>query len=166
MTPGADKQVTMNNQQVRPEIIWREQCFEEIDRTDWHQICCARIAVFVVEQNCPYQELDGMDLTAWHLSAWAESGELMAYLRVLPPGARFQSPSIGRVLTTACARGKGLGRPLMLRGIALCEKYFPGQSIELSAQEHLQDFYHSLGFTASGARYLEDGIPHVDMRRE
>ncbi|GAB4183520.1 MAG: GNAT family N-acetyltransferase [Wenzhouxiangellaceae bacterium] len=118
----------------------------------------------MVEQHCPYPELDGQDPQAHHLSAWARDGQLWAYLRVLPPTERYPSPSIGRVLTTAAARGLGLGRELMRRGIAACQQCYPGQDILLGAQQHLEPFYASLGFVSNGHRYVEDGIPHVDMR--
>ena len=147
------------------QLSWRFQKFGDIPATDWYQICIARIAVFVVEQNCPYQELDGQDLSARHLSVWTNRNDLVAYLRILAPGERFTHPSIGRVLTTHAARGLGLGRPLMEAGIERCRQEFPQHDIELSAQAHLVDFYGSLGFKPVGETYLEDGIPHIDMHR-
>lgn len=152
-------------QALTQSLHWHWQAFSELDTERLYQIMRARVDVFVVEQHCPYPELDGKDSQAHHLSAWNDAGELFAYLRVLPPGLRFTSPAIGRVLTTAQARGSGLGRELMMRGIKHCLDLYPGQDIELGAQHHLAPFYASLGFVAYGEVYLEDGIPHIDMCR-
>ncbi len=150
---------------IAPGLEWRVQDFEALDAATLYALLAARVAVFVVEQACAYQELDGRDADALHLSAW-RGGEPVAYARLVPPGGRFTEPSIGRVLTCRTMRGTGLGRELMRRAILAVEERWPGRAIRLSAQEHLQAFYRSLGFEADSAIYDEDGIPHVDMVRD
>lgn len=146
-------------------IAWNWKQFEEFSRSELYELLAARIDVFVLEQQCAYQELDGQDIDAWHLCAFKDGG-LAAYLRLMPAGKRFAEPSIGRVMTVAAARGKGLGRELMIRGIAGCAHYYPGQALRVSAQAQLESFYRSLGFVADGPAYEEDGIPHLDMLLE
>lgn len=130
-----------------------------------HEILQARVAVFVVEQNCPYQEVDDMDLNAWHLCARL-NGELAAYARVVDPGVKYPQPSIGRVMTLARFRGRQLGRALMAKAIGFAERQYPGAGIQIGAQLYLRRFYESLGFAAAGPVYEEDGIPHLDMLRQ
>lgn len=130
-----------------------------------HEILQARVAVFVVEQKCPYQEVDGMDPLAWHLTARVE-GELAAYVRVVDPGVKYPQPSIGRVMTLARFRQRRAGRALMAEAIRFTERMFPGMGIQIGAQVYLQKFYASFGFQAVGEAYEEDGIPHLDMVRE
>lgn len=149
---------------IAPDLEWRVQRFEALDAATLYALLAARVDVFVVEQDCPYPELDGRDAEALHLSAWHDAA-LAAYARLLPPGGRFAEPSIGRVLTTAAFRGRGLGRVLMLRAIEIVERHWPGCPIRVSAQHHLEAFYASLGFVSDSAVYDEDGIPHVDMLR-
>lgn len=129
-----------------------------------YAVFAAREAVFVVEQHCAYQELDGLDLDARHLVGWS-GGEVAAYLRVLGPGVRFAEPSIGRVLTSQAFRGSGLGRELVARSLAYVDVRYPAHGIRISAQAHLERFYHSFGFAIVSPPYLEDGIPHVEMLR-
>ena len=144
-------------------LNWRLERYEELTRNALYAALRARVAVFVVEQNCAYQDLDGMDDHAVHLSGWSNTGALIAYARLLPPATRFAEPSIGRVLTTEAGRGNGLGRPLMQRAIEGCRQYWPGRPIRMSAQRHLAAFYGSLGFDIDSDPYDEDGIPHVEM---
>jgi ElaA protein len=143
-------------------INWTWKRFEDFSSADLYSMLAARIDVFVVEQRCFYQELDGLDSSALHLCGFSE-GRLAAYLRLLPPGERFGGPSIGRVMTVALARDAGLGRELMITGIRGCRKYFPDEFLFVSAQAHLEAFYMSLGFVTISEPYDEDGIPHVDM---
>jgi len=127
-----------------------------------YQIIMARESVFVVEQHCPYQETDELDLYAWHLSALV-NGELAAYARVVDPGINNSQPSIGRVMTLKKFRGQKIGRALMEEAINFTERKYPGNDIKISAQVYLQKFYESLGFHSSGEPYDEDGIPHIEM---
>ena len=124
-----------------------------------------RAEVFVVEQQCAYADVDGRDLApgVLHLLAWHDA-DLLAGARLLPPGVTFEAATIGRVVVAPSARGRGLAHALMQRAIDACSTVWPESDIMLSAQAHLQDFYAAHGFVACSARYLEDGIPHVDMR--
>ncbi|MGK7294926.1 MAG: GNAT family N-acetyltransferase [Candidatus Wenzhouxiangella sp. M2_3B_020] len=145
-------------------LQWRLKAFDELSRRELYAVLGARVAVFVVEQDCPYQEIDGRDGDALHLAAWTPDGSLAAYARILPPGTRFDQPSIGRVLTAAGHRRTGLGQTLMRRAIAEARSRFPGDDIRISAQCYLERFYTGLGFRIDSDPYDEDGIPHVDMR--
>lgn len=135
---------------------------ESFTALELYEIIKARESVFVVEQQCAYQEADGVDPSCWHLRAFVE-GELAACARVVEPGIKYREPSIGRVMTLARFRGRGLGRPLVAQAIAFTEARFPGQGIRIGAQAHLHGFYASLGFEAVGDAYDEDGILHIDM---
>jgi ElaA protein len=144
-------------------LQWRLDAFDTLDVGALYAVLAARIAVFVVEQECPYPELDGLDHRALHLAAWHDARRVAAYARILPPGARFDRPSIGRVLTASSHRATGLGRELMHRAIAATRERWPDQPIRISAQCHLQRFYGEFGFRPDSAPYDEDGIAHVDM---
>ncbi|GAA5662789.1 GNAT family N-acetyltransferase [Brucella intermedia] len=124
-----------------------------------------RVDVFVVEQKCPYPEIDGKDFEAFHLRI-VDGEELAASLRVLPPEQDGKPVKIGRVVVAPDYRGYKLGHRLMKEAIEFAQARFPGTAIELGGQSHLQKFYGSFGFEAISDEYLEDGIPHVDMRLE
>lgn len=145
-------------------IEWQWCNLEQLSTRQLYSIMAAREAVFVVEQTCAYQELDGLDLDAWHLIGWA-GAEVAAYLRVLGPGTRFAEPSIGRVLTTRAYRGSGTGRRLIELALQRTDVLFPACNIRISAQAHLERFYACFGFITASQPYLEDGIPHVEMLR-
>lgn len=123
-----------------------------------------RARVFILEQG-PYLDPDGADRLAWHLLGRNAAGELQAYLRLVDPGVKFDEPSIGRVVVDAALRGQGAGHGLVREGVAHCGRIWPGCDICISAQAHLQRFYRAHGFETEGAEYLEDDIPHVQMRR-
>lgn len=142
---------------------WRLYAFDQLERARLYAVLAARVAVFVVEQDCPYQDLDGLDDIGLHLVAWGPDDAVLAYARILPPGTRFEQPSIGRVLTRLSVRRTGIGRELMRRAIAAVAERYPGQAIRLSAQCYLERFYGELGFSVVSAPYEEDGIPHVEM---
>jgi ElaA protein len=129
-----------------------------------YELLKLRVDVFVVEQNCPYPELDGKDERAIHLML-RRTGELLAAARILPPEATSKVAKIGRVVVASNYRGEKLGDALMREAIGICEAHFPDHDIGLSAQSHLQAFYRSLGFQPVSEEYLEDGIPHIDMLR-
>ncbi len=145
-------------------LRWQLCSFDQLAPAELYAVLAARVAVFVVEQECPYPELDGRDAEALHLTAWHGKFDVAAYARILPPGTRFAEPSIGRVLTAASHRRTGLGRVLMQRAIEATAARFPGRDIRISAQRHLGDFYGELGFIVDSEPYDEDGIAHVDMR--
>lgn len=144
-------------------IHWRWAHFSKLNAEELYQILQLREQVFVLEQQCLYQDIDGIDRKAWHLSAANEANELIAYLRVIAPGIKFNEPSIGRVVTKASYRGLGLGKSLLKKGIQQTHGQFPQTDIRISAQRHLADFYRSFRFESIGEQYLEDGIPHIEM---
>lgn len=144
-------------------LTWTCCALDALSARELYALLKLRSEVFVVEQRCVYLDPDGQDLMALHLLGRDASGALLAYARLIPTPA---GPKIGRVLCAPEARGAGQGRALMRRAIAECERRWPGQAMCLSAQAHLQGFYASLGFEPISAVYDEDGIPHIDMRRE
>ena len=144
-------------------VTWRCLPFDALLPRTLYALLQLRSAVFVVEQRCAYQELDGLDQDALHLVAW-EGAQVAACLRLLAPGVKRPGPVIGRVLTRADLRGHGLGGELMRRGLAEAARRWPGQPVQISAQAHLQGFYGALGFATISDPYDEDGIPHVGMR--
>jgi ElaA protein len=139
--------------------------FDALSGRDVHDLLALRSAIFVVEQRCLYQDVDGLDPLARHLLMRDPDGALVAYARALPPGTRFAVTSIGRVVVRDDHRGTGLGRALMEAVLARLERDDGDVPVKLSAQAHLTRFYASLGFEAVGAPYDEDGIPHVAMLR-
>jgi ElaA protein len=142
------------------ELDLRRARFAELTPFEVYGLCRLRVDVFVVEQECPYPELDGRDVEPATVHLWLESGgEIAATIRVLDDGA---SRAIGRVATAAPFRGRGLAARLMEEGIALCG----AAPITLGAQAYLEGWYGRFGFRRSGPGYVEDGIPHVPMRRE
>lgn len=145
---------------MKHEFKWSR--LESLTALELYEIIKARESVFVVEQNCPYQETDDLDPHAWHLSALV-NGELAAYARVVDPGIKNRQPSIGRVMTLKNFRGLGNGRALMEEAIKFTEQKYPENDIKISAQVYLQKFYESLSFHAFGEPYDEDGISHIDM---
>jgi ElaA protein len=147
------------------DLRWRWARFDDLGVHDLYDALALRCRVFILEQG-PYLDPDGIDPSAWHLlGRGGESGELVAYLRVVDPGGKYAEPSIGRVITASVLRGTGIGRLLMNEGITRCETAWPGHAIRISAQAHLERFYRSLGFEAVSDPYLEDGIPHIEMLR-
>ncbi|ODN67252.1 GNAT family N-acetyltransferase [Methylophaga muralis] len=145
---------------MKLEFKWSR--LESLTALELYEIIKARESVFVVEQNCPYQETDDLDPHAWHLSALV-NGELAAYARVVEPGIKNNQPSIGRVMTLKKFRGQNIGRALMEEAIKFTEQKYPENDIKISAQVYLQKFYESLGFYSFGEPYDEDGISHIDM---
>jgi len=146
-------------------VNWTIKRFDELTLDELYNLLQLRNEVFIVEQNCIYKDLDGKDRSAWHLMA-IENDKLIAYTRILPPGVSYNDPAIGRVVTSPSKRRSGIGRELMKRSIEACEKLFGTISITLSAQVYLKSFYGSFGFIVVGEEYLEDGIPHIKMKRK
>ncbi|NPT45500.1 GNAT family N-acetyltransferase [Paraburkholderia sp. 1N] len=152
------------------QLDWRWKAFEDLTTAEVYAMLAARSAVFVVEQNCVYGDIDGLDSDAWHLFAYGANGSgekrppLAGYLRVLLPDAEDTDIRIGRVLTTAEFRGIGLGNAMLERSLTHIRAQWPGTPIRLHAQAHLQGFYGAFGFTPVSEIHEEDGIPHVWMR--
>ncbi|MBC3807857.1 GNAT family N-acetyltransferase [Undibacterium seohonense] len=144
-------------------IHWQCCQFSKLNAIQLYAILQARSAVFVVEQNCPYLDMDNVDQSCLHLIAWTEQQEVAAYLRIVPPGLKFNEASLGRVITTQIGRGAGLGKQLLQHGIAACQNAYPESAIRIAAQAYLEKFYQSFGFVTVSDEYLEDDIPHIDM---
>ena len=134
--------------------------FKELTTDELFAIYKLRTAVFVVEQNCPYQEVDDADRVAYHLYLKDEDG-IAAYLRVLPQGVAHEAAAIGRVI--AVKRRMGLGTKIVQAGIAAAKEKFHADCIEIGAQTYVRKLYENVGFVQSGPEYVEDGIPHIPM---
>ena len=146
-------------------VNYTRKFFQELSLEELYAIMALRQAVFIVEQDCPYQDADGKDQASWHLMGY-ENEELVAYTRLVPVGVSYEKyPSIGRVITAEKVRGTKIGVELMEKSIQQCEELFGKIPIKIGAQCYLLKFYNSLGFESVGESYLEDGIPHVSMVR-
>lgn len=148
-------------------LQWQVVPFSALDTTTLYKLLKLRVDVFVVEQNCPYPELDDKDLDAGTLHIFLKKDQkILAYSRVLAPGVSYDGvPAIGRVCVSQTARRLGLGEALVGQAIATCQSTWPGSDIYISAQCYLQKFYESMGFVAASEPYLEDDIPHLKMIR-
>jgi ElaA protein len=143
-------------------LRWQSSALDDFSPRQVYDIMGARSAVFVVEQSCIYKDADGYDYEAEHLVAWS-GNTVAAYLRILAPDTAFDEPSLGRILTTEKFRGCGLGRLVVAKGLARLQTKYPGRDIRIGAQEHLENFYGEFGFRKASERYVEDGIPHIEM---
>ena len=132
----------------------------ELTSSELYEIFRLRVSVFVVEQNCPYQEIDEFDRVALHVFLSDDTG-ILAYLRVLPAGTVFDTPSIGRVI--AVKRREGLGTHIVREGIKVARESFKASEITIEAQCYAKSLYEKLGFQQISDEFLEDGIPHVKM---
>jgi ElaA protein len=138
--------------------------FNSLSTNQLFEIYKLRSEVFIVEQNCAYQDIDAMDLSAKHVMLF-DNGTLAAYARILPPGISYkEEPAIGRVVVKKTFRGKDLGKLLMQQCIDKIQDTYSNSDIIISAQSYLLRFYSDLGFKAEGKEYLEDDIPHTKMR--
>ena len=148
------------------EIIWSCLRFDELSTEDLYQILQLRAEIFIVEQDCAYQDVDDFDQEGLHVMGQLSDDEaqLVSYSRLLPPEAKYEGASIGRVITKKSARGGGVGKTLILNSLAFCKEHWPGKVITISAQLYLQTFYSDLGFETDSEPYDEDGIPHIRMQ--
>lgn len=138
--------------------------FAELTSHELYAVIHLRNEVFVVEQNCVFQDADGKDTDSHHLLIWDEES-LMAYARLLPKGLAYEEMSIGRIVSSPAYRGRGAGKILLNESIQACNELFGIGPIKIGAQLYLKRFYESFGFKQSGALYLEDGIEHIEMTR-
>lgn len=137
--------------------------FKDLNTTELYNLLQLRAEVFVVEQDCVYQDLDGKDKKSWHVLGF-ESDDLIAYTRIFAPGDYFEEASIGRVVVSPNYRGNSYGKEIMNASIKAVEDLFgSGRQVTISAQCYLLRFYNELGFVQVGKTYLEDGIPHIKM---
>ncbi|WP_330111865.1 GNAT family N-acetyltransferase [Cetobacterium somerae] len=139
--------------------------FNELTLEELYEILKLRSEVFVVEQNCIYNDIDGKDLTSSHIMI-KENGKIKAYLRALQPGVSYEDASLGRVLVSPDARGKGYAKTIVTKGVEYILNNFNTTKITIGAQEYLKNFYSEIGFKPISEVYDEDGIPHLDMTFE
>ena len=145
-------------------IIWKQKKWEELNKKNLHEILLVRSKVFVVEQNCVYQDIDNKDPKAIHLYGKIKN-KIVAYSRIFNEGDFYKEISFGRALVLKNQRGKGLGDELVQKSIEIIKGNWPNKKVKISAQAHLNNFYKKHGFIEKGKEYLEDGIPHVSMER-
>ena len=144
-------------------IDWTWHCFEQLSNSQLYDLLKIRQDVFIIEQQCIYPDLDGLDINCLHLLGY-DSGQLVAYLRLIP--ADFHPSgniALGRIISLASKRGLGIGKILMEQAMTYISEQFPHQKIQLSAQFHLLNFYQYFGFNVISEPYDEDGIKHIDM---
>ncbi len=144
------------------ELTTNIKSFEQLTLDEFHDMIALRIAIFVIEQNCPYQDLDGKDKVSFHALLHVNQ-QLVATARILPPGISYNDVSIGRVVVDTSFRGKSIGHELMNVCMDFVEKQFGKVPVRISAQSHLVKFYNEHGFVSTGKEYLEDNIPHTEM---
>lgn len=142
---------------------WTCKHYDELTKQEFHQILKVREEVFIIEQNCVYQDIDHKDIDSYHLCIYHQN-ELIAYSRIIPLGISYENYiSIGRVLSILPYRKNGTGRFLMQKTMQSSKDLFPNTPIKISAQKYLKAFYESFGFVYTGKEYLEDNIPHIEM---
>lgn len=144
---------------------WILKKYNELSIDEFHDILQLRINVFVVEQNCPFTELDGKDKIAYHFFAYSKENpsQIIAYSRIFKPGDYYQKAAIGRVVVHPDFRKDGLGYELIVNSVSQIKKMFKTDEVKIGAQTYLKKFYNSLGFVKEGEDYMEDGIPHIYM---
>jgi ElaA protein len=145
-------------------LNWQFKSFDDLTLAELYAMLQLRTEVFVVEQNCVFQDMDGADEKAMHLLG-LQDDKLVAYARCFNAGIKFKEASIGRVITHASMRGTGAGHELMQQAIASMKLIWGAQPIRIGAQARLEKFYEQHGFAVASAPYIEDGIPHIEMLR-
>ncbi len=143
-------------------LNWKLKKFKELKCEEIYKILKIRNEVFIVEQNCAYQDCDDKDKKSYHLYL-EDKGEIISYLRILEKGISFDEVSIGRVLVNKNYRSIGIAREMMIKAIDIIEQILNETEIKIQAQSYLVNFYGSLGFKQTSKEYLEDNIPHIDM---
>ncbi|HDR8183581.1 TPA: GNAT family N-acetyltransferase [Bacillus thuringiensis] len=141
---------------------WNLKKFDELTNIELYNLLKERTLVFVVEQNCPYPEVDGKDPFSYHLFK-ENNGEIIAYLRIVPAGVSYQEISIGRVFVKKEYRGQGIAEELLKKGLDFIQNELKEKTVKIQAQDYLRKFYSSFGFQTISETYLEDNIPHIDM---
>lgn len=151
-----------------PDVQWKLATFDSLTTHELYALLQLRTEVFVMEQNCVFQDMDGADDQAVHLlgtqrATGQESDPLVAYARLFPAGVKFAEASIGRVITSSAVRGQGLGHTLIARAVSSVHTLWGLQPIRIGAQARLKDYYSQHGFVDMGLPYVEDGIDHLEM---
>ena len=145
-------------------LTWRFVAFDALTPRELYEVLQLRSQVFVVEQACVFQDMDGADAEAMHLLG-SRSGQLLAYARCFAAGVKFAESSIGRLVTHHSVRGSGAGHLLLQKAVARLSQQWGSQAIRIGAQARLEAFYRQHGFEKTGEPYLEDGIAHIEMLR-
>ncbi|MEN8788490.1 MAG: GNAT family N-acetyltransferase [Flavobacteriaceae bacterium] len=143
-------------------MLTQTKTFDQLTKTELYDLLSLRAEVFIVEQECAYQDLDGKDMQALHILG-KNGEELLAYARVFEPGYYFEEASIGRIVVSPGHRTEGLGKIIVLEAEKAITRYYGNGPVKLSAQSYLRKFYTDLGYRSIGEEYLEDGIPHIAM---
>lgn len=166
MKEGAIR-IELKKSQLHVNMQFHVKSFNELTLNEFHSILLLRINVFVVEQDCPYPELDNKDQKAFHLFAFSEdnSDKVIAYTRIFKPGDYYQEAALGRVAVHGDYRNQQLGYELIKKSIKVIKTKFNTSNIKIGAQTYLKNFYGSFGFKQEGDEYIEDGIPHIHMIR-
>ena len=146
-------------------LNWQCKFFDTLSAQELYAIMRLRNEVFVVEQNCVYQDADNKDWHCYHLCGW-DGDNLVAYARLVPPAVSYSEPAIGRIVTSPAYRKHGAGRALLVEAITRCSLIFNEKVIKIGAQLYLKKFYESFGFRQCSEIYLEDAIPHIEMLLE
>ena len=144
-------------------LNWTFKHYKDLSLDEFHDCIALRIKVFVIEQDCPYQDLDGLDKECYHVLVTNVQGEIVGTTRIIPPGLLYPSVGIGRIVLDPSVRGGKNGHELMKQSMQFIFTKFGETDMKLSAQKHLEQFYAQHGFSSTGKEYLEDGIPHVEM---
>ncbi len=146
-------------------LHWQTLSFHSLSNLQLYSMLRLRSEVFVVEQNCIYQDLDNYDQDAHHVIATNPEHEVVCCARIIAPGIKYKGASIGRIVTSPSLRATGQGKNLLAQAVSACESLHGACDISISAQQHLERFYNDFGFVTQSDPYLEDDIPHVCMTR-
>ncbi|MFZ6052190.1 GNAT family N-acetyltransferase [Halocola ammonii] len=145
------------------DLIWKYKTYEELTKDELYDCLALRVKVFVIEQDCPYQEVDGKDRQSDHFFGVDADEKIVAYARIPHPGVSYQELSMGRIVVDPSIRGKAIGKELMVKAMNELKKKWGNVAIRISAQQHLKLFYEHFGFLQVSEMYLEDDIPHIEM---
>lgn len=145
------------------QLTWQYKRFNALSAAQMHELLALRQVVFIIEQQCIYEDADQWDSQSWHVMGRDEAGRLVAYARITLPDTKADSSTIGRLLVKENYRGSGLGSQLLQHCVEKCQSDYPKQSIRLSAQTNLVHFYQAKGFETVGIPYDDEGIEHIDM---
>jgi ElaA protein len=141
---------------------WSLKTFDELSRQELYAILKLRNVVFIIEQNCPYDDIDGKDQMSHHFFC-IEEESVIAYARMFAPGVIYKEVCLGRICTSKHVRSQGVGKELMQKTLEQAAQLYPEQAIRISAQRYLKKFYEDFGFQVVSEVYLEDGIEHFQM---
>lgn len=145
---------------------WRLSSFDELSNDELYNILKLRNAIFIVDQQCVFADIDGRDQAGCYHFFCTLNNQIIAYARIFEPGQVYQEPCLSRVCTSLDQRGKGMGKELVKRALDEMSRLFPGQPIRIGAQLYLKTFYEGFGFKIEGDLYIEDGIEHIQMIRK